>query len=133
VIKEYSTPINNGSEHENHKLVGEHQCSGHHLQTGQEGQHLGNLQLPFQAEMNRWMERLNLIRRTNLTLQLHQSKKQSNPRLTNRNREIQEMTVDNLLQTNPDLQHPIGRDLLLHPTSKKPIIITKNLYTAIYL
>jgi len=70
--------------------------------------------------MNRWIERLNLIRRTNLTLQLHQSKKRSNPRLTNRNREIQEMTVDNLLQTNPDLQHPIGRDLLFHPTSKKP-------------
>ena len=94
---------------------------------GQEGQQLGNLPLPFQAGMNRYMER------PNLTLQLHQSKKQSNPRLTNRNREIQEMTVDNLLQTNPDLQHPIGRDLLLHPTSKKPIIITKNLYTAIYL
>jgi hypothetical protein len=70
--------------------------------------------------MNRYMERLNLVRRTNLTLQLHQSKKQSNLRLINRNREIQEMTVDNLLQTNLDLQHPIGRDLLLHPTSKKP-------------
>jgi len=43
-----------------------------------------------------------------------------NPRLTNRNREIQEMTVDNLLQTNPGLQHPIGRDLLFHPTFNKP-------------
>jgi len=30
------------------------------------------------------------------------------------------MMVDNLLQTNLDLQHPIGRDLLLHPTSRKP-------------
>jgi hypothetical protein len=70
--------------------------------------------------MNRWIEELNLIKGTNPTLQLHQSKKWSNLRLINRNREIQEMTVDNLLQTNLDLQHPIGRDLLLHPTSKKP-------------
>jgi hypothetical protein len=59
--------------------VEQHQCSGHHLQTEQEGQHLG-------TEMNRWMEGPNLIRRTNLTLQLHQSKEWSNPRLTNRNR-----------------------------------------------
>ncbi len=70
--------------------------------------------------MNRLMERLNLIRKTNPAQWLHQSKKRSNPRLTNSNREIQEMTVDNLLQTNPGLQHPIGQDLLLHPTSKKP-------------
>jgi hypothetical protein len=76
--------------------------------------------------MNRWMERLNLIRRTNLTLQLHQLQKQSSPRLTNRNREIQEMTVDSLLQTNPDLQHPIGWDLLFHPTSKKPERMTEE-------
>jgi uncharacterized protein YdiU (UPF0061 family) len=102
------------------ELVEQHQCSGHHLQTGQEGQHLGNLQLPSQTEINRWMERLNLIRRTNLTLQLNQSKKHSNPRLTNRNREIQEMMVDNLLQTDPGLQLPTGWDLLFHPTSKKP-------------
>jgi hypothetical protein len=40
--------------------------------------------------------------------------------MTSRNREIQEMTMDNLLQTNLDLQHPIGRDLLFYPTSKKP-------------
>jgi hypothetical protein len=42
------------------------------------------------------------------------------PRLTNRNREIQEMMVNNLLQTDPGLQHPTGRGLLFHPTSKKP-------------
>jgi hypothetical protein len=30
------------------------------------------------------------------------------------------MTMDNLLQTNQDLQHPIGQDLLFHPTSRKP-------------
>jgi hypothetical protein len=64
--------------------------------------------------------RFNLVRRTNLTLQPHQSKKQSNIRLINRNREIQEMMVDNLLQTNLDPQHPIGWDLFLHQTSKKP-------------
>jgi hypothetical protein len=33
---------------------------------------------------------------------------------------IQMMMVDNLLQTNLDLQHPTGRDLLFHPISKKP-------------
>ena len=33
---------------------------------------------------------------------------------------IQIMMMDNLLQTNLDLQHPIGQDLLFHPTSKKP-------------
>jgi hypothetical protein len=93
--------------------VEQHQCSGHHLQTEQEGQHLG-------TEMNKWMEGPNLIRRTNLTLQLHQPKEWSNPRLTNRDREIQDMIVDNLLQTNSGLQHPIRRDLLFHPTSKKP-------------
>jgi hypothetical protein len=30
------------------------------------------------------------------------------------------MIVDNLLQTKPSLQHPTGRGLLFHPTSKKP-------------
>jgi hypothetical protein len=33
---------------------------------------------------------------------------------------IQMIMVDNLLQINLDLQHPIGQDLLLHPTSRKP-------------
>ena len=70
--------------------------------------------------MNRWMERLNLIRKTNPAQWLYQSKERSNPRLTNSNREIQEMTVDNLLQTNPGLQQQIGRDLLFHPTFNKP-------------
>ena len=70
--------------------------------------------------MNRWMERLNLIRKTNPTQWLHQSKEMSNPRLTNSNRETQEMTVGNLLQTNPGLQRQIGRDLLFHPTFNKP-------------
>ena len=56
----------------------------------------------------------------NPALWLHQSKERSNPKLTNSNREIQEMTVDNLLQTNPGLQHQIGRDLLFHPTFNKP-------------
>jgi hypothetical protein len=109
-----------GTDHPLQELVEQHQWSGHHLQTGKEGQHLGNLQLPSQAEMNRWMERLNLIRRTNPTLWLNQSKKWSSLRLTNRSREIQEMTMGNLLQTNPGLQHPIGRDLPFHPTFKKP-------------
>jgi hypothetical protein len=70
--------------------------------------------------MNRWMERLNLLRKTSPTLWPHQSRKWSNPRLTNRNREFQEMTADNLLQTNPGLLHPIGQDLLFHPTFNKP-------------
>jgi len=51
--------------------------------------------------MNKWMERFNLIKNTNQAQWLHQSKERSNPRLNNSNREIQEMTVDNLLQTNP--------------------------------
>ena len=76
--------------------------------------------------MNRWMERLNLIRKTNPAQWLHQSKDRSNPRLTNNNRETQEMTVDNLLQTNPGLQPQIGRDLLFHPTSKKPERMTEE-------
>jgi len=70
--------------------------------------------------MNRWMERLNLIRKTNPAQWFHQSKERSSPRLTNSNKEIQEMTVDNLLQTNPGLQRQIGRDLLFHPIFNKP-------------
>ena len=60
------------------------------------------MQLPLQAGMNRHM------------------KKQSNPRLISKDMGIQIMMMDNLLQTNLDLQHPIGQDLLLHPTSRKP-------------
>jgi hypothetical protein len=61
-----------------------------------------------------------------MPLQLHQPQKQSNHRLTNRNREIQGMMMDNLLRTNQDLQHLIGQDLLLHPTSKKPEKMTEE-------
>jgi len=70
--------------------------------------------------MSKLMKRLTLIRRINLTLQL------SNPRLTNRNRRTQEIVVNNLPQTSPGLQHPTGRDLLLHPISKKPGRMTEE-------
>jgi hypothetical protein len=69
--------------------VVQQEYSGHHPQTGLEGQHLGNVKLPSQPEMNRWMVKLLLVKRTNLKLQLHQSQKQCSPRVTNRNREIQ--------------------------------------------
>jgi hypothetical protein len=70
--------------------------------------------------MSKLEKRLTLIERTNLTLQL------SNPRLTNRSRGIQEIVVNNLPQTNPGLQRPTGRDLLLHPISKKPGRMTEE-------